>query len=123
MPDDRSPGRARKTAVGDQRDAGRQRRIGTDGLAGIEHLRHAGASRALIADEDGVAGLDLAVEHGIDALLFAVIRLRPQRSFEHVLRAGRVLDNTALRRQIAPQDGNAAVGAFGMVKVMDDVGA
>ena len=123
MPDDRSAGRTGEAAVGNQRDTGRQLRIGADRLAGIEHLRHAGASRALIADEDGIAGLDLAVEHRVNAGFLAVIRLRSQRGPEHVLRTGRVLDDAAFRCQISAQDGDAAVGALGVVEVVDDVGA
>ena len=40
---------------------------------------------------------------------------------EHVLGAGGVLDDTALRGQIALQDGDAAVGALGVVKAVDDI--
>ena len=40
---------------------------------------------------------------------------------EHVLGAGGVLDDTALRGQIAFQDSDAAVGALGVVKAVDDI--
>ena len=40
---------------------------------------------------------------------------------EHVLGAGGVLDDTALRGQIALQDSDAAVGALGVVKAVDDI--
>ena len=40
---------------------------------------------------------------------------------EHVLWAGGVLDDTAFRGQIALQDSDAAVGALGVVKAVDDI--
>ena len=63
------------------------------------------------------------MEHCVDAGFLAVIGLCSQRGPEHILRTGRVLDDAALRRQIAAQNGDAAVGALGVVKVVDDVGA
>ncbi len=121
MADDRAAACAGEAAVGDERHAGSQLRVGADGLAGVEHLGHTAAAGAFVTDEDGIAGLDLAVQNGGDARLLAVVGLGAQGGVKHVLGAGGVLDDTALRGQIALQDGDAAVGALGVVKAVDDV--
>ena len=121
MADDRAAACAGEAAVGDQGYAGSQLRVGADGLAGVEHLGHTAAAGALVPDEDGVAGLHLAVQHSGDARLLAVVGLGAQGSFKHILGAGGVLDDAALRGKVALQDGNAAVSALGVVKAVDDV--
>ena len=121
MADDRAAACAGEAAVGDERHAGSQLRVGADGLAGVEHLGHAAAAGAFVTDEDGISGLDLLVQNGADALFLAVKGLCAQGGVEHVLGAGGVLDDTALRGQIALQDSDAAVGALGVVKAVDDI--
>ena len=121
MADEAAVVRAGEAAVGDERHAGSQLRVGADGLAGVEHLRHTAAAGAFVADEDGVAGLHLAVQDSGDALLLTVVGLGAQGGFKHVLGAGGVLDDAAFRSQIALQDGDAAVGALGVVEAVDDV--
>ena len=46
----------------DQGHAGGQGRVGADGFAGVEHLRHTAAAGAFVADEHGIARVDAAVE-------------------------------------------------------------
>ena len=100
MADDRAAACAGEAAVGDEGYAGSQLRVGADGLAGVEHLGHTAAARALVADEDGVAGFHLAVQHSGDALLLGVVGLGAQSGFKH---------------------GNAAVRTLGVIKAMNDV--
>ena len=61
------------------------------------------------------------MQHSGDALLLAVVGLGAQGGFKHILRAGGVLDDAAFRGKVALQDGNAAVGALGVIKAVDDV--
>lgn len=84
---------AGKTAVGDKRDALSKLFVAADCLGSIEHLRHTAAFRAFVADEDGVAFLNLMFQHGIKALLLAVERSGTEDGVEHFFRAGRVLDD------------------------------
>ena len=72
-----------------------------------EHLAHAGAAdRALAADDDDVAGLDLAVGDGVEAGFLAVIDLG--RAFEAQLAVAGELHDAAFRRDIAVDDAEAA---------------
>ena len=121
MADDRAAACAGEAPVGNQCDAGCQLRVSADRLAGIEHLRHTAAARAFIADEDRIARLYLAVQNGGNAGFLTVVRSGAQRGGEHILRAGGVLDDTALGGKVALQDGNAAVGALGIVKAVDNI--
>ena len=61
------------------------------------------------------------MQHSGDARLLAVVGLGAQSGFKHILGAGGVLDDAALRGKIAFQDGDAAVGALGVIKAVDDV--
>ena len=61
------------------------------------------------------------MQHSGDALLLAVVGLGTQGGFKHILGAGGVLDDTALRGQVALEDGDAAVGALGVIEAVDDV--
>ena len=63
------------------------------------------------------------VEHGVQTFLFAVEGASAEHSLEHLLRAGGVFDDRALRGKVALQDGDAAVGADGVGSRADDVGA
>lgn len=71
----------------------------------------------------GVALFHLVVEHGVQTFLFAVEGASAEHSLEHLLRAGGVFDDRALRGKVALQDGDAAVGADGVGSRADDVGA
>ena len=121
MADSRTLGSAGEAPVGDKRDGGAQLRIGGNGLGGVEHLGHAGALGALVADDHGVAGLDLVREHGVDGVFLAVERAGTQRRLEHLARHHGMLDHRALGCQVAVQDGDRAVGAKGVVERTDDV--
>ena len=74
----------------------------------------------ILAYKHSVALLYLMLQHRVQALLLAVKRPCIQHRPEHLLRACRVLDNSSLRRQVPPQDGNASVRADGFVVRADD---
>ena len=57
----------------------------------------------------------------MNARFLAVKGLCPQGGVEHIFGAGGVLDDTALRGQIALEDGNAAVRSLGIVKAVDNI--
>ena len=61
------------------------------------------------------------MQHSGDARLLAVVGLGAQGGFKHILGAGGVLDDAAFRGKVALQDGDAAVGALGVIKAVDDV--
>ena len=92
MADDRAAACAGEAAIGNQSYAGSQLRVGADGFAGVEHLGHTAAAGAFVADEDGVTGLHLTVQHSGDARLLTVVGLGAQGGFKHILGAGGVLD-------------------------------
>ena len=48
-----------EATVRQQRNAGRKLRVARNGFGGVEHFRHTAAARAFIADDDGVARLNL----------------------------------------------------------------
>ena len=121
MTDSRALGGAGEAAVSDQGNARAQLGVAGDSLGGVEHLGHAGALGALVANDDGVTGLDLVRQDGVDSVLLAIERASLKRGLEHLARNNRVLDDRALGGKVAVEDGDRAVGAEGPVKRTDDV--
>ena len=121
MADSRALGGAGEATVGDQGDARAQLGVTGDGLGGVEHLGHARTLGALVANDDGVAGLDLVRQDGADGVLLAVERTGLERSLEHLARNDGVLNDSALGGKVAVHDGDGAVGAEGLVERTDDV--
>src|SRR6266508_6544614 len=69
----------------------------------MQHLPHAGtADRAFVADDDDVAGPDLPVLDGLEAVLLVLEHLRWSRMPGAVV-AGQ-LDHAALGREVAVHD-------------------
>ena len=121
MTDSRALGGAGEAAVSDQGNACAQLGVAGDSLGGVEHLGHAGTLGALIANDNGIAGLDLVRQDGVNGVLLAVERTGLERSLEHLARNDGVLDDRALGSKVAVEDGDGTVGAEGLVKRTDDV--
>ena len=114
MADHQAAGGAGEAAVGDHRDALAEA-LADDRRGDLQHLPHPGAAdRALVADHDDVAGVDLLVLDGAEAVLFGL---------EDAGRAGLLaalgagdLDHGALRGEVAAHDRQAA---FGLERVVE----
>ncbi len=119
--DDGAGRRAGKTSVRNQRDGTSQFRIRTDSLTGIEHLRHTAALWSFVADENGIALFHLVVENGFQTFFLAFKGTGAEHHVEHFLRTGGVLDDGPFRSQIAVKNGDASVGADGLIKRPDDI--
>ena len=121
MTDGRALGGAGKAAVSDQGNGSAELGVAGDSLGGVEHLGHAGTLGALVANDDGVAGLDLVRQDGVDSVLLAVERTGLERGLEHLTRNDGVLDDGALGGKVAMKDSDGAIGAKGLVERTDDV--
>ena len=121
MTDSRALGGAGEAAIGDQGNARTQLGIAGDSLSGVEHLGHSGTLGALIANDNGIAGLDLVRQDGVDGVLLAIERTGLKRGLEHLARNNRVLDDGALGGKVAVEDGDGAVGTKSLVKRANDV--
>ena len=117
---DRPDGAAREPPVGEQgADLAEALRFQIAGR--IEHLLHARpAARALIADDDHVARLDLAAEDALDRRLLALEDARPPgKHQDRGIDAGGLHDGT-VDGDVAVEHGKAAVLGEGMLDVADD---
>ena len=123
MPDSRPLRGAGEAPVGDEGDRGPQLGIGGDRLGGVEHLGHARALGALVADEHGVARLDLMMEHRGERILLAVEGAGAEHRLEHLAGHHGVLDNGPIGREVAAQDGDGSVGSKRVVDRADHIGA
>ena len=86
----------------------------------LQHLAHAGAAgRALVADDDDVAGVDAAGLDDGEAVLLA-LEHASGTGLTHPLGA-RDLDDRALRGEVAVEDRQAALGLDRVVDGTDDV--
>ena len=113
--DGEARGAAGEAAVGDQ-GAGLAEALRLQVARRIEHLLHAGAAaRALVADDDHVARLDLAVE---DALHGRVLALeddgRAGEDQDALVDAGRLHD-AAVIGEVAVEHGEAAILGEGVL--------
>ena len=76
-----------------------------------EHLAHARAAlRALVADDDDVAGDDPAAEDRLDRVLLGVEDARRAGVHAHLGGHRRLLDDRAVGREVAAQHAQAALG-------------
>jgi hypothetical protein len=99
-------GRAAEAAVGEQRD-GVAEPFADDRRGDREHLAHAGASRrALVADHDDVARVELPARDRGHRLLLALEHAR--RALVVAALVAGELDHAALGRQVAAQDRDPA---------------
>jgi hypothetical protein len=87
----------------------------------IEHFLHARpAARALIADHDDIAGLDLVVEDAFDRRILALEDLGRAGEFQdRLVDAGRLHD-AAVERDVALEHGEAAILREGVLGRADD---
>ena len=112
--DHQAAGGAGEAAVGDHRDALAQA-LADDRRGHLEHLAHAGAAdRALVADHDDVAGVDLLVLDRAEALLFGLED--PGRAGLLAALGAGELDHGAFGGEVAAQDRQAA---FGLQRVLE----
>ena len=93
--DSRTLGGAGEAAVSDQGNARAQLGVAGDSFGGVEHLGHTGTLGSLIANDNGIAGLDLVRQDGVNGVLLAVERTGLERSLEHLARNDGVLDDRA----------------------------
>ena len=108
MADGRAAGRAGEAAVRDERAVLVQLHARQRG-GRVEHLAHAGAAfRALVADDDHIALVDLAGIDGLDRVVLGVEYARRAFVHHHLRCDRRTLDHAAVLRDIAPQHGDAA---------------
>ena len=121
MTDSRALGSTGEAAVSDQSNARAQLGVTGDSLGGVEHLGHAGTLGALIANDNGIAGLDLMRQDGVNGVLLAVERTGLERSLEHLTRNDGVLDDGTLGGKVAVKDGDGAIGTKSLVERTDDV--
>ena len=106
VPDHQTARGARESPVGDHRHRF-PKAFADDGGGHLQHLPHPRpAARALVADDDGVARLDLAARHSGERVLFAIEDSRGTAVGRR--RVLRDLDHRALRRQRAAQHHQAA---------------
>jgi len=102
VPDHQAAGRTAEAAVGDQRDLAAQP-LTDDRGRHPEHLAHARTTaRALIADHDHIALVNLSPRHRRHCLFFAI--KNSCRSAVHAALMTDNFGNRALRRQVAAQD-------------------
>ncbi len=92
--------------------------FGSDEIASVvwEHLGHTAAARAFVADEHRVARLNSMGESRVDRVLFVVKGTGAQRRMCIFLGTALLLDDRALRRKVAAQNGDRAVRPDGLVK-------
>ena len=93
-----------------------------DGRGGGQHLLHARpAARAFVADNNHVAGLDLAVDNTFVRLRFRLEDNHRAGEFEHIrLDAGR-FDDRALWGQVAVENYQPAFAAVGVFDFADAI--
>ena len=121
MADGGAAGGAGEPAVGDEGHFLVQTHAG-DGRGGVEHLPHARAALgAFVADDDHVAGHDLAGVDGGDGVLLAV--KDPGGAFvdHHFCGHGGLLHHAAVGSQVALQHGDAAGLGVGVFHGADDL--
>ena len=112
---------AAEAAVGQQRHFLVQAHAG-DGRGGGEHLPHAGAALgAFVADDHDVAGLNAALQDGAGGLFFGLKDPGAPFIDQHLGVNRRLFDHRAVRRQVAPENGNAPLGVIGVGQGTDDV--
>ena len=121
MADGGALGGAGEAAVCDQGD-GLVEAHAAHMAGGREHLAHAGAAgRALVADDDDVAGLNLAAEDGLAGVLLALEDAGGAAELHHLGCHGGLLHHGAVGREVAAHDFEAAVGRVGVVAGADDL--
>ena len=118
MADHRAVGGTGEPAVGNQ-GYGIAQALADEGAGDGQHFPHTRAAfGAFVANDYDVAGADFAPLDGLEGRLFLL--KDPRRAFVHPLLVSGDFDNRAVRRQVAPQDGQAAGGAAGVVGGVDD---
>ena len=108
MTDAEPAGRTTKAAIGDERN-GLAHASAHDGTRDTEHLAHTRTTdRALVANHDHIAIVDLAVDYGVHRSLFAT---EDAGGAAELANAGRGdLDDATARRSRATQDEQATIG-------------
>ena len=115
MTDGGAARRAREAPVRDERHARTEAHSGQRRGRG-QHFAHARAAlRPLVADDDHVARFDLAALDRRNGVLLAVEAARRADVMHHFRRDGALLHDRAFRREVAPEDGDAAVFAVRIV--------
>jgi len=108
--DAHAAGRAGKASVGDEGNV-LAHALAIDQRGDTQHLAHAGAAnRALIADDQHVAGGIFAVAHGVDAMFLVLEHARGP--FEHQIPEAGHLDHGAIGAKVALQHRHAAIGGL-----------
>ncbi len=111
--------RAAEAAVREQRDALAEP-LADERRGHAEHLAHAGAAlRAFVADDDDVAGVDLAVRDRLEGVLLAVEDARRAAMLQALVTGD--LHDAAVGREVALQDDEAARRLQRLVDRQDDV--
>ena len=111
---------AGEAAVGDQR-AGLSQALRLDVARRVEHFLHARpAARAFVADDDDVAGDDLAGENAARRVVLALEHFRRPLERQHAGVDACRFDDAAVEREVALQHREAAVLRIGVVEVADD---
>ena len=118
MADHRPVGCAGESAVGNQ--GHRVAQTLTDKRPGYgQHFPHTGAALgAFIADDNDVALVYLAPLNGLEGGFFLL--KNPGRALVNLFLVAGHLDDGAVGGQVAPQDGQAAGGAAGVFRLVDD---
>ena len=102
--DGRAAGRTGKAAIRDECHRGIQLHA-RQCAGGVEHLAHTGAALgALVADDHYVAGVDVTCVDSRNGGVLAVKDARGAAVDLHFGRNGAALDDTAVRRNVAPQN-------------------
>ena len=122
MTDRSAAGRAGEPAVGNQRHglvklhAGKRR-------SRVEHFTHTGAAdRAFVTDNNDVAVFDSAVVNRVNRFILAVKHAGGACVHQHFGRDGAAFNHTAVFRDIAPQNGDAAGFAVRIVNRANRIG-
>ncbi len=120
VPYRRAARRARKSAVGDERNVFIETHAYERG-SGREHFAHArSARRSFVANDHDVAFFDLAVVYGDHRVLFAIEALGFAREREHVFIDGGTLDERAALGERAFEYGDTADGGDRIVYLAYD---
>ena len=102
--DGRAAGRTGEAAIGDERHGGVQLHA-RQRTGGVEHLTHTGAALgAFVPDDYDVAGVDVPCVDGRNGGVLTVKDAGRAAVYLHFRRNGAALDDTAVRRNVAPQD-------------------
>ena len=121
MADGSAPGGAGETSVGDEGHRCAQTHTANGG-GGIQHLPHAGAALgALVADDHHITGLNASGIDDLDSLLLGIEHPGGAGVLHHLGSHGGLLDDTAVLRQVAKENGNTAGRQIGIVDGADDL--